>query len=442
MLVKTFTHAGLAMLVCLPLALSADEPKVVVPFDFVSRFDQGTLGAQLGDMFWAKLNRQKGFVIPESMHDVREFVRAQGLAIGPDSDLKQVRRAVLEEFSAHIGIWGGIERAPGHESEVYDLVLKCYDFSADPPRAIYDRSARTQSAAEVPHVYVKQLLDALYERPAQAAGGSAIDPAAEANWSRNPSLLAGGDFERGVGRVPTGWEDRGGQNRESLGNLVQWLDEAGATPANKVIRLTMDSALGDSFGVMYYSRPFAVNQGATYRVQYRWRSNGPQVKVFVKVYGEMASQYKTQDSAPALDHKRADTAVESLRAGMGNPNTYGQPLEGREVYRSQQNCKGPLNQWNVHIEDFTPRHTKYDLKFGRIELFGYHGAGVVEFDDFVLKEVLPASPSALVGPRRHSSATRVTLKEMQENERRSRAAPDPQPDNATPPPPLRRRPPD
>jgi hypothetical protein len=438
---RLLRHAGLAaVLVCLPLAASADEPKVVVPFDFVSRFDHGTLGAQLGDMVWAKLNRQQGFVIPESMHDVRDFVRTKNLVIGPDTDFKQVRQAVVEEFSAQIGIWGGIERAPGHESEIYDIVLKCYDFSTDPPRMIYDRTARTNSAAEVPHVYVKQLLDALYQRtPAPARPDT--DPVAEANWNRNPNLLPGGDFQRGTGGVPLGWEDRGGQAREPLGRQVQWLNEVGNTP-NKVIRLTMNQALGDSFGVMYYSRPFPVNQGATYRIQYRWRSSGPAVKVFVKVYGEMSSPYQAEGAESAASEKRAKAVPESLHAGVNPRNLYGQELEGREVYRSQQNCKGPKNQWNVHVEDFTPRHTKYDLKFGKVELFGYHGAGVVEFDDFVLKEIVAASPSALVGPRRHSSATRVTLKEMEHNERRSREAQRAEPDNATPPPPLRRRSPD
>jgi hypothetical protein len=142
----------------------------------------------------------------------------------------------------------------------------------------------------------------------------------------------------------------------------------------------------------------------------------------VKVYGEMASEYKAGDSP---------------RPGGRIP--YGQELDGREAYRSQQNCKGPKNQWNVHTEDFTPRHTKYDLKFGKIELFGYLGAGAVEFDDFVLKQLVQASPGDLVRTRKHSSATRVTLKEMEENERRSREAGKPEQDQATPPPPLRRR---
>jgi hypothetical protein len=398
-----------SFLLAAPLARGADE-KSVVPFDFTSRFDGGTLGRQLGDMVWAKLNRQRGFVIPESMHDVRDFCQSKQLLLDADTDLAKVRRAVVEEFSSQIGIWGRIERAPGHTAEIYDLTIKCYDFSVVPPRKIFDHTARTNSAAEVPHVYVKQLLDALYER-SPAATSSGPDPGAEANWQRQRNLLPNGNFERGSGGVPAGWDSVGGQQREPLGKLVRWVDEPGANPPNKVLRLAMDRALGDSFGVMYYSQPFPVDHGATYRLQFRWRSNGPEAKVFVKVYAEM-------------------------------PTTYGQPADAREVYRSQQNCKGPRNQWNVHSEDFTPQHTKYDLKSGRIELFGYHGAGVVEFDDFVLRQIVAASPSELVRPRRHSSATRVTLKEMEANERRSREASRSDQEQSTPPLPLRRRTPD
>ena len=47
--------------------------EVVIPFDFESKFDNGEYGQTIGDMLWAKLHRQGGFVIPESMQDVRDW---------------------------------------------------------------------------------------------------------------------------------------------------------------------------------------------------------------------------------------------------------------------------------------------------------------------------------------------------------------------------------
>ena len=97
----------------------------------------------------------------------------------------------------------------------------------------------------------------------------------------------------------------------------------------------------------------------------------------------------------------------------------------REVYRSQQNLKGPKNTWNTQTEEFTPRHTKYTPRWGRVMLYGYLGAGRVEFDDVVVREIIPASPGDHQKRRRHSMETDVTIKEMEENERRGKAEPNP-----------------
>jgi hypothetical protein len=80
-----------------------------------------------------------------------------------------------------------------------------------------------------------------------------------------------------------------------------------------------------------------------------------------------------------------------------------------------------VKTWNTHTEDFTPKHVKYSPKWGRVMLYAYVAAGVVEFDDVVVKKIVPAvtSPAKV---RRHSMETNVTIEEMQENERRSREA--------------------
>ncbi len=60
----------------------------------------------------------------------------------------------------------------GAEGEIYDLVLKCVDFSAKPkPKVIYQAKARTKSVSEIPHLYVKEMLDALVgKKPGGPAG--------------------------------------------------------------------------------------------------------------------------------------------------------------------------------------------------------------------------------------------------------------------------------
>lgn len=378
------------------------QKKVVIPFDFVSKFDQGRYGQMVGELIWKKVQREGGFLLPESMGDVRDTVASGHIQLGPDTPLETVAKAVCDDFDAQIGIWGSVERAAGQDWDVYDLKIRCVDFSDRArPRVIYSVDTRTKTVSEIPHRYVKELLDRLYDRRPQ--GPAPVDPLTEQNWKNNANLLSGGDFERGAGGVPEGWETRGGQNREPLGRLVRWESDP-SNPSNRIIRLTFDKALGDTFGVMYYSRPFSVDEGATYRFQCRWRTDGPKAKVFIKCYDVMESNYRAQASArPADDESRA-----------GSPSQ----ADRRECYRSQQDLKGPAGTWNTHTQDFTPRHTNHTPRWGRVMLYGYLGAGTVDFDDVVVKQVVPASPGEGTKRRRPSMETGVTIEEMEQNRRR------------------------
>ena len=145
-------------------AADAPKQKTVIPFDFTSVYDKGVQGAHVGDMFWAKLNRQKGFVIPETMKDVRDFCEEKKFTASADTPMDDMKRIVKEDFGGDVGIWGTVELAPGARDEIYNLHIKCVDFSVDPPKVIYDKNVTTNSAAEIPHLYVKEALDALYER--------------------------------------------------------------------------------------------------------------------------------------------------------------------------------------------------------------------------------------------------------------------------------------
>ncbi|MGA2796571.1 MAG: hypothetical protein ABSE63_03220 [Thermoguttaceae bacterium] len=398
------------------IALSAgtvfaeDQKKVLIPFDFVSKFDDGRYGQMVGEMIWKKINGEGGFILPESMQDVRDYCQSHHILPSPDDSLDKMKKIVKEDFDGQIGIWGSVERAPGTEGEIYDLAIKCVDFSAAPePKVIYETKSRTKSVSEIPHLYVKQMLDALYRR--QSGESYSVDPVAEANWNKNPNLVGGGDFQTGTGGVLKGWESVGGQQREPLGKLVQWVAEEG-NPQNKIIRFTFDKAVAEEEGVMYYSDYFPVEEGAKYRFQCRWKTNGPNVKVFIKCYDEVNTPYQKNSDGP--------DASATSRKGSKDRNPP-ETAQRREVYRSQQNLKGPKNAWNTHTEDFTPTHTKYSPKWGRVMLYAYLKAGVVEFDDVIVKQILPP-PKQLDKEPRQSLGTRVTIKEMEENERRSNEA--------------------
>lgn len=426
------------------VAWAEDGQKVVIPFDFESRFDNGRYGQMIGDMIWQKLHREGGFIIPDSMADVRDYCSMNQIVVTSQTPLDKMKNIVREGFDGHIAIWGSVERAPGFSGDVYDLVIKCVDFSQPgEPKVIYEKTARTNSVSEIPHLYIKEMLDALYER--EPTGPPPVNTFAEENWEKNPNLIVGGDFERASAGVPVGWEDRAGQNREPLGRLVTWAPDP-ENPNNHVIRFTFSQEIGDTTGVMYYSLPFQVQEGATYRFQCRWRSNGPSAKVFIKCYAEQPSEYRLEGSNPGVESRRTGQARTNLppsrssatKPDSGTGNTAARSSargrsassldwdQMRECYRSQQNLKGPLNTWNVHTQDFTPRHTQYTPTWGRVMLYAYLGAGTVEFDDVVVKMIIPASPGDTKKNARRSMESPVTIKEMEERERASQSPQPPQ----------------
>lgn len=399
-------HFAFCLLPCAAFAQSAGVPadsrKVVIPFDFESKFDKGRYGEMVGEMVWKKLTKEPGFIVPETIHDVRDTCKTNNIKLGPETPLAQVKKYVTDDFGAQIGIWGSVELAAGHENEVYDIVIKCVDFAAGPePKLVYEVKARTNSVSEIPHKYVKEMLDKLYER--SGPGPRGVDVFAEKLWKENPNLVIG-DFEQGS-RFPKGWEAVGGQDRQPLGGIVAWKPEAGSSQ-NKVIRFTLDKGLAEGTGVLYYSDLFRIDAGAKYRFQCRYRTNGPSPKVFIKCYDEMDTEYRAGENVKTAAKTKKDYIPEEKQL--------------RECYRSQQNLKGAVNTWNTQTEDFTPKHTKYVPRWGRVMLYAYLHPGVMEWDDVVVKQIVPASPGETAGDKKHSIGTKVTIKEMEENERRSK----------------------
>jgi hypothetical protein len=349
------------LLVTPPIALvgacllaAGPTQRIVIPFDFESRFDDGAYGQSVAEMFWKKIERRGGFTVPEAMLEVREWCARNDFHPGPDTPLAKMKELVCKQQAGDIGIWGKIERVGGFDTDVYDLWIFVADFSVDPTRMIYKKKVRTKTAAEVPHLYVKEALDALYGKSAEVA--ETADPAAEERWAKGPNLVQG-DFEKGRD-APAGWDP--------VPAHVSWVPEKGK-PGNHIIRFTIPPDVAESTGVLYYSDYFPVQPGARYRFSCRWRTSGTAGKVFIKCYDEFRGKFRPQD-----------------REGVST--------ERREVYRSQQNLSGPSGLWNVHTEDFTPQHRQFRPRWGRVMLYGYYPAGTVDWDDIVVKQI--TSPPA------------------------------------------------
>jgi len=308
---------------------------------------------------------------------VRDWSQRTKMAPSPETPLERMKQIVREDFGADLAIWGSVERVAGEALDVYDVSIRVADFTADPPRMIYETKARTKTVSEIPHLYVRAALDRLQERT--AAKPREPDPAAEQRW-REAKNLVRGDFEQGSPN-PVGWDP--------LGKGISLVTVRGdGESSNRVLRFTIPEDVAATTGVLFYSEFFPVEEGATYRLSTRWRTTGSAVKIFVKCYDELSTKFPEQKGQ----------VVSSDR---------------REVYRSQQNLQGAARQWNVHTEDFTPKHTQFTPRWGRVMLYGYWPQGTVEFDDVIVKQIVP--PSTDRGPkvRRPSSETKVLSEEIE-----------------------------
>ncbi|MGL4593889.1 MAG: hypothetical protein ACRCUY_04080 [Thermoguttaceae bacterium] len=377
--------------------------KRVIMFDFESLWDTDSAtryGEIMGNMFWIKINRQKGFIIPESMIDVRSICETYDIKPNNDTPLDKMKEYVTKTFNSDIGIWGKIERVDKDVMEIYDFWMKVVDFSVDPPNIIYEvNNVRTDAVAEVTGIYVRAGMEKLYNSQGRTAAEKA---SVEQNWAKNPNLMEGGDFEKVSGNIPVGWETRCAQHREPIGRLVKRVADP-EKPGNHYLHTEFDAGMGDGFGLMYYSKPFPIEEMATYRIEYRYKkSSGVKPIVFIKCY----------DTIDTIFRPTAEALKEGFTDKIGQ--------QTREVYRSQQNLfVSPANEWVSHTEEFTPRHTRFSPKFARVMLFGYMGAGSIDYDDFVFKKIKEADPAELKAKvLRHSLDSKVTMKEMEENERR------------------------
>jgi len=365
-------------------ASNVPQEKVVIPFDFESEFDGGRYGRIVGDLLWKKLDREGGFIIPESMLDVRDWSERTKSVPNHETSLEEMKKIVHDDFGADIAIWGKVERVKGFELDVYDLWINVADFSGDAPRVIYQRQSRTKTVSEIPHVYVKAALAKLFGHSPQQVTGP--DPEAEKRWKTAPNLVQG-DFERG-GDQPTGWDP--------LPSYVSRVAvPAKDNPKNQVVRFQFPKDVAATTGVLYYSEFFPVEENAIYRFQCRWRTTGSAVKVFIKCYDELPTRFD-----------------------KGQPE--GQGTQRREVYRSQQNLKGAKKEWHVHTEDFTPKHTQFTPRFGRVMLYAYWPAGTVDWDDVVVKQIKPSDRDSKQKIQRPSLETKVLSEKTEQRNKQAK----------------------
>jgi hypothetical protein len=132
----------------------------------------------------------------------------------------------------------------------------------------------------------------------------------------------------------------------------------------------MSEDVAATYGMYFHSQPFDVEEGATYRIRWRFKTMAPAVKLFIKGYDEF-------------------------------PKEFGFESQDREVWRSRKDPQQrpelkeyTVGEWTEYGHDFVPfvdppkagRRPRYV----RLMPYAYWPKGIVYWDDLVVKKIKDA----------------------------------------------------
>ncbi|HEX4123495.1 MAG TPA: hypothetical protein VHY37_02135 [Tepidisphaeraceae bacterium] len=205
------------------------------------------------------------------------------------------------------------------------------------------------------------LPDVEFEHPVESSITN--DAAARALWATNPNLVVNGTFATsghwdGIyesEKYPVEISDH--MPAEDKVSILKGGGGAGPDKRN-VLAMNLSLNAAQNNGLACLSDAIKIEPNTRYRIQYRYKSDGPTLHVFVKGYTLFPD------------------------AATGKPTM-------RECYRRQVPPSGPTDgKWVTVIDDMNPQSPQgFPVQELRVDLYAYLNAGTVEFDDVQLKAV-------------------------------------------------------
>lgn len=193
-----------------------------------------------------------------------------------------------------------------------------------------------------------------FEHPSEEAVQQ--DAVAEMMWETHPNLAPNGGFDQA-----SDWEGIYQLERYTVSIQPQppgpdqvciWKMPQG----EQVLAMNLSRTAAENNGLACLSSAIPIEPQTRYRLQFRYRSDGPKLHVFVKGY----------------------TRTRNVRG----------ELVEREIYRRQVPPTGATDgQWVVMTDELNPQHQALAVQTLRIDLYAYLHPGQVLFDDIVLKAV-------------------------------------------------------
>jgi hypothetical protein len=182
------------------------------------------------------------------------------------------------------------------------------------------------------------------------------DPKSLRLWTKNPNLVIDGTFTQ-LGS----WTGllRSEKYDAPLSDELPGTDKVVIyhhPPDHNVLAMKLSKDVAESNGLACLSAPIPIEQNTRYRLQFKYKSDGPTLHVFVKGY------IKARD----ISGETSDL----------------------QSYECQVPPSGKTNgQWKTIVCDLNPQNVSGSPKFLKIDLYAYLSPGTVMFDDVQLKAV-------------------------------------------------------
>lgn len=341
-------HAAfmVAMVVLASPATTGPSRPVVAVFPFGGDAAP-TLRERTAFAIRAKLDRLDAFTVIDG-HRMKELADAVGIDITHEADDRRLLRAAEGE-TPDVLIWGdlhgGVLRAKVLDLRQAGAAPQYFERRIDRPT---DLRFATEAICElVPGV-------GTFQHPTEEPLRE--DPSSALAWKQNPNLQPDGSFDR-VGD----WRALLGPDKypPPQQRAIPAVDRVAIVPdetGNPRLVLRMGPGVAATYGLACLGGIVPIEPDTRYRLGFRYRSDGPVARVFVKGYTTGAD----------LAGRRAE----------------------REVYRRQVPTVGDTKgQWREVVVDLNPQHRTFRVEHLRVDLYVYLSAGVAEFDDVVLKKV-------------------------------------------------------
>ncbi len=333
------------------------EGVAFLPLTFTS--DEKGLGQKVQQMLRFKAKR-----IGATVYDAPSIKEVLG-SRKVSSDTPPVELAALgrRRFDADIVVTGHVAGTEPYEVRL----LAVYTGNLQQPRVFKKRYACANH-----HLIPVEMAGAVFdilgmERPKDPLRMLRADPEIDRRWREGPNMVKNPGFEQPgpSGNGPAHWQALEGQ--------MAWVTNPDGP--GKVLKYDMNKATAGSYGLDFYSDWIPIEAGAIYRFSCRYKTLAPTPKIFLKGYHPFEA------------------------AG-------GYPAQRRETYRRQVHPSGGKGQWNSVTADFIPQSTRpaQTPTFMKVDLYAYWPAGVIFWDDIVLKKVRDAPPKAEEKPGRPPAA--------------------------------------